>query len=360
MPRRSMTQSTTTAPTEAPNRAVNLLPRGPRWGQAAGAVSLSLSPVCLDLSGTEAGTASVYRCLLALPVLLILTVPEYRREGPPPRRQVAYSLAAGALFAGDMVLWTKAIAEVGAGLSTVLVNVQVVLVPLLAWIVDREHVGRRFLVWLPVMMAGVVLTGGLLESGVSGSDSTAGTVHAVLAALCYSGFLFLLRRGGFHGHVRTAYTVVIFSSTVFSALIGAAWGALDLAPPLGALGWLAVAALSSGVIGWLLVAVYSPRLPSHVGAVLLLLTPVGALALGALVLDERPTPLQWAGCALILASAYATVRGHRGTSTPARSERNGQRPSFASLFARRANTSSRRSAIWRRASLRSRFERRSR
>ncbi|WP_206440051.1 EamA family transporter [Streptomyces scabichelini] len=279
-------------------------------------MSLSLSPVCLDLSGTEAGTASVYRCLLALPVLLVLTAPEYRREGPPPRRQVGYSLVAGALFAADMILWTKAIAEIGAGLSTVLVNVQVALVPLLAWAVDREQVSRRFLVWVPVMMAGVVLTGGLLESGVSGSDSTAGTVHAVLAALCYSGFLFLLRRGGFQGHVRTAYTVVIFSSTAFAALIGAVWGALDLTPSWGALGWLAVAAVSSGVIGWLLVAVYSPRLPSHVGAVLLLLTPVGSLALGALVLDERPTPLQWTGCALILVSAYVTAGRRREPPEP--------------------------------------------
>ncbi|MGP4044535.1 DMT family transporter [Streptomyces sp. 2A115] len=304
-------RSTPTAPTEAPRRAVNLLPHGPRWGQAAGAVALSLSPVFLDLSGTEAGTASVYRCLLALPVLLVLTIPEYRREGPPPSRQVGYSLVAGALFAGDMVLWTKAIAEVGAGLSTVLVNVQVALVPLLAWAVDRERVGRRFLVWLPVMMVGVVLTGGLLESGVNGRDSTAGTVHAILAALCYSGFLFLLRRGGSQGHVRTAYTVVIVSSTAFSALIGALWGALDLAPPWRALAWLAAAALSSGAIGWLLVAMYSPRLPSHVGAVLLLLTPVGALALGAVALDERPTPSQWVGCVLILVSAYVTV-GWRG------------------------------------------------
>ncbi|WP_329136598.1 DMT family transporter [Streptomyces sp. NBC_01476] len=51
----------------------------------------------------------------------------------------------------------------------------------------------------------------------------------------------------------------------------------------------------------------SPRLPSHTGAILLLLTPVGALALGAAVLGERPTPTQWAGCVLILVTAYATT-----------------------------------------------------
>src|SRR4051794_41704342 len=111
-----------------------------------------------------------------------------------------------------MLLWAKAIIEVGAGLSTVLVNVQVVLVPLLAWAVDREQVPRRFLLWLPVLVAGVVLTGGLFEQGASGSDPTAGTVHAGLAAPCYSGFLFLLRRGGFPGHRPTPHTPLVLLS----------------------------------------------------------------------------------------------------------------------------------------------------
>lgn len=298
-------------------------PVGPRWGQAAGALSLSVAPVGIDLSGADAGTASVYRCLLAVPVLLLLALPEYRREGRPSGRQVLYGLAGGVFFAGDMLLWAKAITEVGAGLSTVLVNVQVVLVPFLAWAVDRERVPRRFLLWLPALIAGVVLTGGLFERGASGSDPTVGTVHAVLAALCYSGFLFLLRRGGFQGHVRTTYTLVICVSTVVSALGGAAWGALDLAPSWRTLGWLAVVAVTSQVVGWLLVAVHSPRLPSHTGAVLLLLTPVGALVLGVVVLGERPTPAQWLGCALILVSAYITTGGRAGNGDGARTEHAG-------------------------------------
>ena len=289
------------------------LPGGPRAGQTVGAVVLSLSPICIELSGADAGTASLYRCLLCVPVLVLLSLPEYRREGPPPRRQLLYGVAGGALFAGDMLLWSRAITEVGAGLSTVLVNVQVVLVPLLAWAVDRERVPRRFLLWLPVLCTGVVLTGGLFEQGADGSDPAAGTLHAVLAALSYSGFLFLLRRGGFEGHVVTTYTVVVVSATVFSALGGWAWGALDLTPSATALGWLAVAAVSSGMIGWLLVALNSPHLPSHIGAVLLLLTPVGALILGAAVLGERPTVAQWGGCALILVSAYATVTSRTRT-----------------------------------------------
>ncbi|MHC5256962.1 DMT family transporter [Streptomyces sp. UC4497] len=285
----------------APTRARALI------GMGVGALSLSLAPVFIDLSGTSPGTASYLRCALALPLLALLCAPERRKEGAPGARHLALAVLAGALFAGDMLLWTAAIGEVGAGLSTVLVNVQVVLVPLLAWLVDGERVARRFLLWLPPLVVGVALTGGVLSKAV-GADPFLGTVHALLAALCYSGFLFLLRRGGLSGQIRQTYLVVTASAALVSLAGGALWSGVTFAPGWAALGWLAAASLTSGVIGWLLVAVYSPRLASHVGAVLLLLTPVGALAFGAVALGERPTPLQLAGCALLLAGGYFAVR----------------------------------------------------
>lgn len=284
--------------------------RYPVWSMSIGALSVSASAVLLDLARTSPGTASFYRCALALPALLALSAAERRRAGVIPRHRYGLAMSAGALFAGDMLLWTQAIGEVGAGLSTVLVNVQVVMVPLLAWAVDREPVPHRFLCWLPVLLVGVVCTGGLLEQGATvGSDPLRDTVHAVLAAVCYSGFLYLLRRGGRTGQVRQVYTAVVASATVVSLAAGLLWYGFDPAPGWRVLGWLLAVAACSQVVGWLLVATASPRLAGHVGAVLLLLTPGGAVALGAVVLGERPTPLQLAGCGVILAGAYAMSRG---------------------------------------------------
>jgi drug/metabolite transporter (DMT)-like permease len=60
--------------------------------------------------------------------------------------------------------------------------------------------------------------------------------------------------------------------------------------------------------GWLLVTAVSPRLSSQAGAMLLLLTPVGAVALSAAVLGERPSAWQLAGCAPVLASVLTARR----------------------------------------------------
>lgn len=78
---------------------------------------------------------------------------------------------------------------------------------------------------LPIMVTGVLLTGGVFQSGGSGSNPGAGTVHAILPALCYSGFLFLLRRGGSHGHVVQSYRVVVATTAVVSLAAGAVWQA---------------------------------------------------------------------------------------------------------------------------------------
>lgn len=271
---------------------------------AAGALAVSASAVLIDLSGTSPGTASFFRCLLALPLLGVLAAAERRRDGSPSGRQRLVGLAAGVLFAGDMLLWTQAILEVGAGLSTVLVNIQVVIVPLLALLINREPVRRRYLFWLPALLIGVVLTGGVLENGVSGGDPVRGTVHAVLAAFCYSGFLFLLRLNGRDGPVVQCYRDVIAVAAVASLVGGALWHGVDLTPGWAAIGWLALIAVCGQVLGWLLVALAAPHLSSDVGAALLLLTPVGALVLGALVLGERPTPLQLLGCVVMLGAAY--------------------------------------------------------
>ncbi|NBH04890.1 EamA family transporter [Amycolatopsis sp. SID8362] len=275
---------------------------------AAGALGVSTSAVLIGLSGASPGTATFYRCALAAVMLLPFVVVEWRREGPPTNRQRLFALAAGTLFAGDALWWTQAIGEVGAGLSTVLVNAQVVLVPLLAFVVDREPVSRRFLVLLPVMVAGIVLTGGLLDQGVGGTDPVAGTIHALLAAVCYSGFLFLLRRGGSAGHTVQAYQYVVASAALVSLGAGFLWHGMTLAPGWAQFGWLVLVAFGGQVAGWLLVALATPRLPSEVGAALLMLTPIGALALGALVLGERPTALQLTGSAVVLAGAYFASR----------------------------------------------------
>ncbi|WP_231999074.1 DMT family transporter [Mycobacterium sp. 1081908.1] len=295
-----------------------------RVGLGAGALCLSASAVFLKLAATTPATATAARCLLALPVVAGLAIPELQRGQRLSRRGVLSAVCCGALFAGDMLLWTQAIPEVGVGLSTVLVNTQVAVVPLLSWLVDRERISFQFLLALPALLAGVALAGGMLEHGISGSNPALGTVHAIGAALCYSGFLFLLRRGGQAGQPMQTYAVLLATSAVVAVAVGPWWHGLDLRPGWRAVGWLILVAVTGQLLGWLFVAFFSARVPSTVSSALLLLTPVGAVVLGAAVLGERPSVLQLGGCALVLSAGYLASSAPEFPAVRARSKPSGQ------------------------------------
>jgi len=118
-----------------------------RWhiGLAIGALCVSASAVLLGLADSSPATATIARSALALPVVAALAFFERRHNGGLGSGEYLSAAVCGVLFAGDMLWWTQSIPEVGAGLSTVLVNIQVAIVPLLAYLVDRERSGPRFL-----------------------------------------------------------------------------------------------------------------------------------------------------------------------------------------------------------------------
>lgn len=149
-------------------------------GLAAGALCVSTSAVVLGLAGASPGTATFYRCLLAIPPLIVLAAWERRKTDQLSVRDRYLAVLAGALFAGDMLLWRQAIFETGAGLSTVLINLQVLLVPVLARIIDGEQIPASYPTATATALIGVALTSGLFD------HQEAGDQHAWGSSMPYS------------------------------------------------------------------------------------------------------------------------------------------------------------------------------
>ena len=99
-----------------------------------GALVIAFSAILVRLAEVSPSTAAFFRCAYALPLLGLLAWIERRRYGPLARRDRLLALGAGVCFAADLTFWHHSIEAVGAGLATVLANVQVVLVGLIAWV----------------------------------------------------------------------------------------------------------------------------------------------------------------------------------------------------------------------------------
>ncbi len=86
---------------------------------------------------------------------------------------------AGIFFAGDLLIWHHAIEYVGAGLATVLGNLQVLIVGVVAWLVLGERPSRATLLALPVVLVGVVLISGVIGTGAYGANPALGVVLGI-------------------------------------------------------------------------------------------------------------------------------------------------------------------------------------
>ncbi|HEY1640418.1 MAG TPA: DMT family transporter [Streptosporangiaceae bacterium] len=283
-----------------------MLTRQPMLAAILGAACISSSAVLVTLAHTGVATVAFFRCALALPALIALTLLERRRHGSRARSARLGAVTAGLLLGVDLVLWNHAIADLGAGVATVLGNLQVLFVAAAAWAVLGERPRRGFLVALPVVLAGVVLVSGLADGGGHGTHAVAGIVFGLGTSLSYAGFLMILRQtASGTAHVAGPLADATAGSALSALLLGLAFGGFSLTMPWASFGWLLLLATSSQTIGWLLITSSLPRLPAAISSLLLLLQPAVALGLAALVLGQDPTLLQVAGAVLVCGGVLA-------------------------------------------------------
>jgi drug/metabolite transporter (DMT)-like permease len=295
------------------------LGRQPVLAGALGALVIAFSAILVKLAEVSPATSAFFRCAYAVPVLGLLAWVERRRYGPRPMRERAPILGAGVLFAADLIFWHYSIQAVGAGLATVLGNIQVVLVALLAWAFLGERPTNRTLAAIPVVFAGVVLISGVVGAGAYGEDPVLGVVYGVSTAIAYALFILILRHA--NADLRRP-AGPLFDATLVAAvccgLAGVAIGDIDWVPDAEAQVWLVLLALSSQVVGWLLISVSLPRLPAVLTSILLMLQPVSTVILGAILLSEKPSAVQLSGVAIVLAGvAFATLQSRKRELEPA-------------------------------------------
>ncbi len=273
---------------------------------------IASSGVLVRLSDASPVTVALYRCAYALPFLGAITYLEERRLGPLEPRSRRLAWIAGIFFALDLIFWHNAIEAVGAGLATVLGNLQVLFVGFAAWAVLGERPDRALFAAIPVVLTGVVLISGVVGQDAYGENPALGVVYGGLTSLAYAAFILVLREGS--RDLRRA-AGPLFHATLSSAVVAAAYGAIAggvaWAPVWPGHGWLVTLALSAQVAGWLLISRSLPRLPAAVTSIVLLLQPVGAMAIAAAALGERPAFAQLVGAALILSGVVIAAAHSR-------------------------------------------------
>ena len=272
--------------------------------------------MCIAFSGifyryaeVTPSTATVFRCLYGLPILALVGWWEHRRYGALPSRAVWLAILAGVFFAGDLLSWHHAVDAVGAGLATVLGNMQVIVVALVAWLVLGERPPRSVLLGLPIVLGGVILISGVIGSGAYGSNPPLGVGLGIVTAISYAGYLLVIRRGSNDLRRPAGPVAIATASTAVVAIVaGLLLNELDPIPRWPNHGWLILVGITSQSIGYLIISISLPRLPAALTSIILLAQPVATVVLARLLLDEAPSIAQLLGVGLVVGGiAIATV-----------------------------------------------------
>src|SRR5699024_8713436 len=261
----------------------------------------------------EPMSVAAYRCLLAVPMLLPFVVWELRRVDR--REALPWPTLVGAAIGGvaigvDYSFYNTSIGLIGPGLATVLINIQIVILPLIAWLLEGVRPMRQLAAIVPLMLLGVALAAGAF----GGAQIHAfGVVAGLLAGAAYATYLAIIRRSApktLRPAPFTVLSIVCVTSGLTAGSAALISGRLDV--PTQAVDWLWLLALAfvGQVVVYLCFNIAMTGLNEVTSSTLMLTGPIFAILLGMLLFAEIPSVWQLLGCVLIIAGAWwaATAR----------------------------------------------------
>lgn len=262
---------------------------------------------------------------------------EIKRKGSLPKAGIIMSLVAGLFLGIDFTAWNYSIFYVGAGIAAILLNLQVIVVPMLTAIFDKYKIPPVFLVLVPIMIVGVMLTGGVFEGSgestgpeqIAGiNTATLGTLLGLTSGICYSFYLYFSRKAGTTAPRKDLYIQPMMYTAMSQLIAPALWahtgsprggfdfthdvlvdGELPTINPETALGddlttmnwiWLIMLATLGQAVAWTFVQWGTVWLDPTLSADILLLSPVSSVIIAWPLFGEIPSLLQFLGILMIL------------------------------------------------------------
>jgi len=268
-----------------------------------GGVSIACSPILVRISEVGPIATAFWRLALALLPLLLV-----RRERQPRAAREYFEVAAPGLFlAADLACWHISLHLTTIANSTLLVNLAPIFVTLFSWLVLGQRISRAFLAGLAIAIVGIVILKGGPNS--LGGGDVRGDSIAVLAAAFYAGYILLL----VHARKRHSTNTIMIWSTISAALCTGvmAWFVEPVLLPRTAAGWMTVVGLAwiSQAGGQSLIAFALAWLPPTLSSLTLLIQPVVAALLAALLLHEPLTAAEAVGGLIVIGGIALARRG---------------------------------------------------
>jgi len=235
---------------------------------------------------------------------------------PSKRQWISTAVLGLVMFAGDYGCLFWAEKEVPSGLAAVIAATIPVWVLLAEWIVARgQRPSAKALAGIVLGITGVVLL--MIPAGLHSAGFSVSALVLLLGTFCWAGGTVASRHMELPKQISMSASLQMTWGGGFLLLLSAASGELGKLPGLWHLwDWhiafaMAYLILFASIIAFSAYVWLNARDPATRVASYAYVNPVVAMLLGSLLAHERPTPVQYAGAALVLCGVASTIAGRR-------------------------------------------------
>ena len=182
-----------------------------------GAFLISFSPVMVSMSDLQPTVSAFYRVFIGS-IFLIFVIFLNRNLYINSFSVNPYLILAGIFFALDLWFWHRSILYIGPGMSTLIANFQIFIIPLMSFFIFSMTPNKYQIIAIVLGINGLYLTLGYGGS-IDNENIKLGFMFGIMTALAYSAYILSLKKNNIEASHEISPLISLFYVSFISALI---------------------------------------------------------------------------------------------------------------------------------------------
>jgi len=178
---------------------------------------ISFSPIFVAFSDLQPTVSAFYRVFIGSIFLLIMVVLNFKSYSDKFLIN-RYLILASIFFALDLWFWHRSILYIGPGMSTLIANFQIFIIPLLSYFIFNLVPNRYQILAIFLGAFGLYFTLGYGGS-LSSESIRLGLIFGILTAFAYSAYILSLKKNDLEDSTRISPVISLLCISIISAII---------------------------------------------------------------------------------------------------------------------------------------------
>ena len=282
----------------------------------SGAFLISFSPVFVNLVSIEPTVSGFYRMLFGSIALFIIYL--IKNNENPLRKNISKFIVLGAiLFSLDLWFWHRSVIYVGPGLSTLLANFQILILPFLALIFFNQKTQRIQIFSIFLGLLGLFLITGQ-SWDIAGNNYKLGVLFGLLTAISYAGYIISIKRIDHNAAVNSDPIFNLLFISLISAGLLFLFSIIEQVPleikSSSELIWMIFYGLFSHVLGWFFILNGLQKISAVTAGIILLTQPILSYVWDFIIFKKVILPIEYFGIVSVLLAMIITIKSENQKS----------------------------------------------